>query len=79
MKKGSREALKVLDSKDDSSQLKDATLEALCNELRQRLSILPFQEINYLRDNPGAEKAEAILGLRDEIETIAEFILNDKE
>ena len=79
LKKGSREALKILDSKNTSAQLSDASLEALCHELRQRLAVLPFPEVKLLRDNPETDKAEAILGLRDEIETIAEFILSDEE
>ena len=79
LKRGSREALKVFDSENAGSQLKDASLGALCNELRQRLAVLPFPEVSFLRENPDTEKAEAILGLRDEIETIAEFILSDEE
>ena len=79
LNKGSKEALKFFDSENATPQLKDATIEALCNELRQRLAILPFPEVKFLRENPENEKAEAILGLRDEIETIAEFILSVEE
>jgi len=79
LKQGSREALKALDTKDTTAQLKDATMEALCNELRQRLAVLPFPEVKNMQDNPEGEKAEAILGLRDEIETIADFIISESE
>lgn len=79
LKKGSREALRVFDSENNGAQLKEASLELLCNELRQRLAVLPFPEVTQLRDNPGSEKAEALLSLKDEIDTIAEFILASED
>ena len=76
MKKGSREALKVFDNKDASAQLKEATLEALCNELRQRLAILIDLEDYHAASVMDQSLSRTGLLEDDEIRYVAESLLS---
>ena len=75
--KGSKEARKVFDQIDAIDTLKDASLDALCNETRKRLANLPWEELKALKSNNESDTALALLGLNDEIQSVAELIFGD--
>ena len=77
LSKGSKEARKVFDQIDAVDTLKDASLEALCNETRNRLASLPWEELKALKSNNESDLAFALIGLKDEIESILELKLGD--
>lgn len=75
--KGSKEARKVFDQNDAVDSLKDASLEALSNEIRKRLANLPWEELKSLKSNNESDTALALLGLYDEVQSVAEHIFGD--
>jgi hypothetical protein len=71
LKKGAREAVKLLDRPDLDKTLADADLGQLARALRQKIDSLPYDEVRRLRDNPDDEINQHILDVLDSLQGLA--------
>ena len=68
LKKGSREAIKALNTPDLDSTLKDSSILQLAQALQEKINLLSFEDAEALADNPNSEE---YLDLKDLLSSIA--------
>lgn len=67
-------ALKVLESKADSKDLKEASLQQLCNALVIKIQDLEFQELQALKEEKDSENFQPIIEAKERIDELLEMI-----
>lgn len=72
-------ALRILDAGTEVGDLKDVDFDLLGAAFGQRLREMTFPEMQRLRRDPGGERMQMILDLRDQLQELVEFIEVDEE
>lgn len=74
LKRGAREALKILEAPQADSVLKDLSLTQLARELAKRIASLPYEEITKMRDAKESDDVDILVDVRDSLTNLCEDI-----
>ncbi len=77
LKKGAKEALKVIDSPDSSDDLSKAGVIELCKALITAIKKAQYEEIQHLQKDQDSDEVREILDLKDELNSFIQTIVGE--
>ena len=76
---GAQDALKLLDIPTTETQLQDAPIDQLAQELYKRINEFKYEELARLRNEPDSDVVEILLDTRDALNSLCNDLLVSEE